>query len=149
MKNKKRLFGIVLLAALVIMQFFSIDKTNPTVDSSKEFMTLVDTPAPFAKMLKNACYDCHSYETKYPSYTSVAPLSFWIRGHINNGREKLNLSVWSEYPEEDKKHLLYEMAEEIEEKHMPFKSYVWMHPEAKFTDEERSSIVTWLKKMGS
>ena len=90
MKNKKRILFYALLALLIILQFFPIDKTNPSVDPAKDFLSVVETPAPIAEMIRNACYDCHSHETKYPSYASIAPLSFWIKGHINNGREHLN-----------------------------------------------------------
>ena len=121
MKNKKRTILLVLLAVLVIMQFFQIDKTNPPVDANKDFINIVNPPADIAEMMKNACYDCHAHTTAYPWYTSIAPFSFLIRSHIRGGRQKLNYSLWNDYSEEDKKHHFYEMAEVLEDGRMPMK----------------------------
>lgn len=145
MKIKKRTIGFGLLAVLIIMQFFQIDKTNPPIDPAKDFIAATNPPTDIAEMVKNACYDCHAHTTKFPWYTSVAPLSFWIRGHIRGGRQKLNYSLWTDYSEEDKKHHFHEMAEVLEEKRMPLKSYVWLHAEAKLTEAEKLKLQEWFE----
>lgn len=141
----KKIF-ILLAFVLVVMQFFTIDKNNPPIDERKTFAAIVNPPADILKLLKDACYDCHSNETKYPWYTNVAPLSWWIKKHINKGREHLNFSEWVSYSEEDRKHLLHESEEEVEEKHMPLSSYVRMHSEADLSDADRQKLITWLKE---
>lgn len=93
--TKRILLGLVGL--LLVIQFFRIDKTNPPVNQAKDFIKLSSPPAKVAQLLKDACYDCHSHETKYPWYTNIAPVSWWIKNHIDHGREHLNFSVWADY----------------------------------------------------
>ena len=95
-------------------------------------------------MLRSACYDCHSNSTIYPWYTKVQPLGWWIKGHVRNGRKKLNFSEWTTLDEERKSHKLSECVEEIEERHMPLKSYTWLHPLAKMDDQDRERLAAWL-----
>ncbi len=143
--NLKKIIPIAVIAVLLIMQLFPIDKTNPPVDASKDLITLEAPPVEIATLLKAACYDCHAHTTKYPWYTNVAPLSWWIKGHIDHGRDELNFSTWSEYDADKRAHKLEEVAEEVLEKHMPLKSYVWLHSEAKMSPEQRQALAGWAK----
>ena len=145
-KNLKR--GLLaLLAILVVIQFFGINKTNPPVNKSEDFIALMSPPAEVANTLKAACYDCHSHETKYPWYTSVAPLSWWIGNHIEHGREHLNFSTWNAYDAEEKEHKAHECYEEVEKGKMPLKPYVNMHPEARLTDKQKEALISWFKSV--
>ncbi|MCP4438800.1 MAG: heme-binding domain-containing protein [Aureispira sp.] len=139
----KKIF-LLLVVVLIVMQFFGIDKTNPAIDERKTFAAIVNPPADILKLLKDACYDCHSNETKYPWYTNVAPLSWWIKHHVDEGREHLNFSEWVSYSQEDRAHMLHEAAEEIEEQHMPLGSYVRMHSEAALSKEDCEKLEKWL-----
>lgn len=141
---KKILIG--LLIVLVVIQFFRIDKTNPPVDESQEFMTLMSPPAEIATLMKTSCYDCHSHETKYPWYSNVAPVSWWLKKHINEGREHLNFSIWGTYEQDRQAHKLEEAYEEVEERHMPLPSYLWIHSEAKLSDEQVEVLVAFFKE---
>lgn len=143
--KKKILIGVVVI--LVIMQFFRIDKTVPPHDDATDIINMTGVDAETAGLLKAACYDCHSYDTKYPWYTNVAPLSFWIKGHIKGGRQKLNFAEWASYDTDKQRHKIEESIEEIQEKHMPLKSYTWLHPEGKLTDEQNEKLMTWMKSV--
>lgn len=136
---------IVLLIAFVIMQFFRIDKTNPKVEKAKDFIVLTQPPADVEKMLRSACYDCHSNETVYPWYSNVAPVSWWLKHHIDEGREYFNFSTWADISEDDKNHILHECEEEVEEKKMPLNSYTWTHSDAKLTDAQRKTLAAWFE----
>lgn len=131
------------MAALVIIQFFGIDKTNPPVNAGEEFMALAEPPADIAKLLKDACYDCHSHETEYPWYTNIEPVSWWIAGHINEARGHLNFSKWGAYDAEKMAHKAEECGEEVEKGKMPLKSYLPMHPEARLSDAQRKRLSSW------
>ncbi len=143
-RNRIILLGIV--AALIIMQFIGIDKTNPPVEASKEFMTLMTPPTEIATMLKASCYDCHSHETTYPWYSNVAPVNFWLKGHVRNGSKKLNYSTWGNYEPKKAAHKLEECAEVLEDKWMPLKSYTFMHPAGKLSEEDRATLIAWFKE---
>ncbi|MEM7369659.1 MAG: heme-binding domain-containing protein [Bacteroidota bacterium] len=148
-KKVVRYILIGLVAVLVIIQFFGIDKSQPTIDPSKDLIAVESPPAEVATILKSACYDCHSNETSFPWYTNIAPVSWWIKGHIDHGSEHLNFSVWGDYKVKRKNHKMEEIAEEVEEKKMPLKSYTWMHPEAKLSADDRKLLEDWAKsKMG-
>ncbi|MBL7792250.1 MAG: heme-binding domain-containing protein [Saprospiraceae bacterium] len=138
---------LVLVGLIVIAQFFRIDKTAPAVNTSQDFLTLAAAPADVAALVRDACYDCHSYESKYPWYSNVAPVSWWVKNHINEGRENLNFSIYDTYSPEDKGEILEECAEVIQEGEMPLKSYTWMHPEARITDAQRQQLISWLETM--
>lgn len=140
---KRILLGLVI--ALVISQFFQIDKTQPPSDGNADFMALLSPPADVAAILKTSCYDCHSYKTEYPWYTSVAPISWWIGHHIKEGREHLNFSEWGTYSDKRKKHKLAECWEEVEKSEMPLNSYLWVHKEAKLSEEQATILINWFK----
>lgn len=138
--------ALVLVAIFLVAQFFQIDKTNPDYDASKDFITMVNAPDDIAQMLKVTCYDCHSYETKYPWYTYVTPVNWWIKDHIEEGREHLNFSTWGDLEPRRAAHKMEECYEETEEKHMPLNSYTWAHAEARLTSEQRAQLVDWFKE---
>lgn len=145
---KKNLKNILLglVAVLVVIQIFQIDKTNPPLDAANDLINMEQAPAQVAEVLKNACYDCHSNETKYPWYTYVQPVGWWIKGHIDEGRKHLNYSVWGTYSAKRKDHKLEEMEDLVSKGAMPLDSYTWAHPEARLTDEQRNTLVAWFRE---
>ncbi len=148
MKWLKRIL-VFLLIVLVGIQFIRIDKVNPISDPNQDFIQILNPPEEVAQMLKVSCYDCHSHQSVYPWYTNIAPISFWIKGHINHGRRHLNFSAWGSYDQNRAHHKLEECYEEVEEGHMPLPSYLWAHSDAKLTDEQRSAMVSWFKSQMS
>ena len=137
--------GITLLAIFVVIQFFRIDKTNPEYNEAEDFITITQPPTEIAGLIKAACYDCHSHQAKYPWYSNVAPVSWMVAHHIEEGREHLNFSTWTAYSEKKADHKLEEAAEEVEKGNMPMKPYVAMHSEAKMTDEQKTALIEWFE----
>lgn len=133
------LLGLALL--LLVLQFFQIDKTNPESDPTLDFIALEKPDPALAELIEEACYDCHSHHTEYPWYTNVAPLSWWIAHHIEEGREHLNFSTWGNYDIGRKEHKLEECAHEVDEGEMPLRSFTWTHSEARLTEEQVASLV--------
>jgi len=133
----------ILLVSLIVIQFFRIDKTNPEYDINNDFITIHQPPEDVMVMLKDACYDCHSNESKYPWYTNIAPVSFWIKGHIKKGRKKLNFSDWGTFSDEKKVHKIDETIEYVGEGWMPIGSYKIAHSSARLTDEQRKRLVAY------
>jgi len=147
MKKYIKPIVIALIAFLVIAQFFPIDKTNPTSDQSLDFITLTNPPLAIAHNLEIACYDCHSNQSKYPWYTNVAPISWWIKGHIDNGRKHLNFSNWGEYKDGKKDHKLDECIDLVEKNWMPLLTYKIAHPDSKMSEEERMEMIAFFKSL--
>ena len=148
--KKRRITRLILLAlalVLILIQFIPVDRSVPEVDASKDLLAIHEAPAGVVAILKDACYDCHSHETKYPWYSYIAPVSMWLEGHVDEGKEHLNFSEWADYDAERADHKLEEMAEEVAEKHMPLKSYTWGHSEARLTEQQRTELVTWVNTL--
>ncbi|MEZ4909803.1 MAG: heme-binding domain-containing protein [Saprospiraceae bacterium] len=141
----KKIF-LVILGILLLLQFVPVDKTAPEYDSSKDYFANHQVDGNVKKIVMDACYDCHSYQTKYPWYSNIAPVNFLINNHVKEGREHLNFSLWMEYPNKRKHHKLEECIEEIEKGNMPMKSFTWMHPEAKLSNEQKTILVSYFKE---
>lgn len=137
---------LVVLVILVIIQFIPINVENPEHAPEDDLFALVETPIEIQNMMKSACYDCHSYETKEPWYFNIAPVSWWLVDHVNEGREHLNFSTWGKYEQGKQAHKMEESAEEVEEVHMPLDSYTWMHPEADLTEDQRAQLISWFEE---
>jgi len=138
---KKVLFG--LLAVFVIMQFFRIDKSNPPVDTTLDLVTAVHVPSEIKQILGTSCFDCHSNKTVYPWYSNIAPVSWWVKKHINEARDELNFSEWGSYSLRRKDHKLEELVEMVEEDEMPLPSYLIVHRDASLTTEQKAQLINW------
>jgi hypothetical protein len=93
--------------------------------------------------LSRACQDCHSNATRFPWYSRIAPVSWLIRRDVSAGRQHLDLSRWDEYSKVRRERLLSEIANQVEDREMPLRSYLWMHPAARLSDEEVHAIFRW------
>jgi len=144
---KKILIG--LLVVLVLIQFIRVDKTNPPVDPQKDFVVMTNAPTDVVQILKTACYDCHSNETIYPWYFDVAPVSWWVKDHVNDGRKHLNFSICGDYKDKRKTKKLNECYLEVEDDEMPLSSYTITHGSAKLTVEQKATLVSWLQSIGA
>ena len=142
--KKKILYGIFII--IIILQFFRIDKTNPEINLDNDFITITNPPAEISAMLKSTCYDCHSNETRYPWYSNITPISWWVKDHIDEGRDELNLSEWGAFKFKRKDHKLEEMIELIEDGEMPLNEYTWTHADAKLSIEQKNKLIDWLKE---
>ncbi|UII32453.1 heme-binding domain-containing protein [Fulvivirga ulvae] len=140
-------FFLILLAIFIIIQFFRIDRSVPEYKKANDFIAIEEPPEAVAHILVKACYDCHSNQTVYPWYSEIAPVSWWVAGHIERGREHLNYSTWGEQPLKRKKHKLEDMIEEVEEGEMPLPSYTLAHWKASLTAEEKTALINWLRKV--
>ncbi|MCW8848753.1 MAG: heme-binding domain-containing protein [Melioribacteraceae bacterium] len=138
---------IVVVLILVAIQFITIDQTNPPADMSKDFISITNPPSDLASVIKSSCYDCHSHHTKYPWYSDVAPASWLIKEHINNGRNHLNFSVWTDYKEKKKDHKLEECIDMIKSGEMPMEGYVMFHAEAEINHEQKMQLISWFTEL--
>lgn len=136
---KKIAFGLITL--LIIMQLFRIDKSQKTSDSNHDFAIVLQANPEISQLLKNSCYDCHSNQVNYPWYTNIAPISWWIKHHINEGSHHLNFSEWGTYSLRKADHKLEECVEMIESGEMPMESYLWMHSNAKLSKEQQQLLI--------
>ncbi len=123
------------------MQLIGIEKTNPPTDPAAK----LKAPEAVASLLKKSCYDCHSNQTVWPGYADVAPASFFIASHVEDGRKALNFSDWENIPQNIKIARLKRSIQTVHNGMMPLASYLWIHDEAKLTPDEQLYLSEWFK----
>jgi hypothetical protein len=112
-----------LLGALVAIQLipYGRDHINPPVTGEPGW----DSPQT-RTLVKQACFDCHSNETEWPAYASIAPVSWLVQHDVDEGRAVLNFSEWTRPQKEAK-----EAAKEVREGDMPPTAYKVIHAHAR------------------
>ena len=137
MKAVRKRLLLYLLGGLVVIQFVPLERTNPPVEGE------VDAPDVVLSTLRSSCYDCHSNETRWPWYSRVAPVSWWIARHVREGRERLNFSTWTGMSPDDRERARERIWEAVERGSMPLSDYLRMHPEAVLTDPQMEALRRW------
>jgi hypothetical protein len=138
---------ILLLALVIIAQFIRPAKNVSAVVGPNDIAAKHPVPANVAALLKRACYDCHSNNTKYPWYAEVQPAGWWLASHVKDGKRHLDFSEFAAYAPKRAKTKAGEIVDEVEEGKMPMKSYTLMHPEARLTPEELKLITAWAEDL--
>ena len=142
MKWLKRIL-LALLVIFVLMQLYRPAKTNPPVDDSKTLFATMQVPDDVSLILERACNDCHSNYTVWPWYSHVAPMSWVLVDHVNEGRHELNFSEFGAYSARRKGRKFDELCDQVKRREMPLNEYVWLHPEAKLSDADRQRLCAW------
>lgn len=132
-----RKLPLALIVALIGAQLVPLDRSNPPVTGE------IDAPAEVMTILRKACYDCHSNEVNWPWYSKVAPMSFSVVHHVDEGREYMNFSEWDKLTPEKRAYKISECWEMVEEGEMPLSEYLWFHSEAELTPEDMEVLKAW------
>ena len=133
----------VLVLALIVIQFFQIDRVVPTVVAGETLEAAVPVPPDISMILNRSCADCHSNQTVYPWYTRIQPLGWFMKDHIDEGRRELNFSVFNTYAPRKKAKKLDEICEQITQSEMPLPSYLWIHGNAVLKPTEVKALCAW------
>lgn len=148
MKKFLKIFAIVLAGAFIAIQFIRPDFTNPPINQAETLEASMQVPENVEAILATSCKDCHSNATKYPWYSNVQPSAWFLADHIKDGRRHLNLSEWNTYEAGRKKRKLSEICEQVESREMPLPSYLYIHRDAKLSDEQIKVLCDWTKQAG-
>ena len=127
-------FIVIGLAVVIQAVPYGRDHANPPVTQEPAWDSQ-RTRETFFRVCKN----CHSNETEWPWYGSIAPLSWLVQYDVDRGRSHFNVSEWGR-----RKNKGDEAAEEVREGEMPPLYYLPLHPEAKLADAERREFVRGL-----
>lgn len=131
------LFGIGFLAS----QFLRPGRENPPVDAARQLRA----PAHVQSILDRSCADCHSNRTKWPWYSNVSPISWWLVDHVKDARRDFSISAFGTYPPNRAARKMEEVCEKVEEGEMPLREYLWLHPGAKLSAADKQTLCTWAK----
>lgn len=135
---------VVLLVALVLLQFYRPEKNEAEYREVASFEAETQPSPEIKALLESKCYDCHSNKTEYPWYAEVAPISLLIADHVEEGNEHFNVSEWDQYDAKKRDHKLDELIEEVEAGEMPEKGYALIH--GGITEEEKTALIAWARK---
>lgn len=149
MKKVFRWAGIAIGIVFLGLQFIRPAKTNPATDASRDLLAQVEVPAEVAAVVKRACYDCHSNETRWPWYSQIAPVSWFVVDHVNHGRRHLNFSEWAQYPGKDQTRIFSEIRDTVRDGFMPLPSYTLVHKDAMLSDADKKLLGDWAKAEGT
>lgn len=148
MKKTIKITVVLLLLIFIGIQFIRPARAVPVFEKENDLIQVYQAPMEIARLLKNACYDCHSYHTQYPWYAELAPFSWMIADHIRHGRGEVNYSEWKNYPLMDRSELLLHSGRQVKKGHMPIAGYVRFHPEAQLSEQEKEQLISWFRKTG-
>jgi hypothetical protein len=133
---------VIIGLTLVAAQFVRFPRTNPPVSGD------LVAPADVTEIIRRACYDCHSNETRWPWYSQIAPVSWLASRHVTEARARLNFSVWTDYVYDPgtEAHKLDEIERLIKSREMPPWYYRIMHPQTRLTDAQRAVVLSWIER---
>lgn len=137
MKRIVRRVVLGILVALVAVQFVPVTRSNPPVE------TEVSAPPEVRAVLRRACYDCHSNQTVWPWYASLAPASWLVARDVRNGREELNFSAWNRITAQQQVKKLKETWTEVADGEMPPWFYLAVHRDGVLSAEDRTVLRKW------
>ena len=109
--------------------------SNPPVRGEPEWGS-----ARTEELVRRACFDCHSNETVWPWYSNVAPMSWVLTLHVDDGRDELNFSEWGDRQRDR----AAEAAETVRDGEMPPWDYALAHPEVRLSASEQRELVDGL-----
>ena len=143
MKRFLKIAVLLIIVVFVVLQFFRPSFTNPQIIAGQPIEDSLAVPAEVQMVLSRSCNDCHSNKTLYPWYSQVSPFSWFLAGHIEDGRRELNFSEWGTYSENKKARKLEEICEMVEAGGMPLPSYLWIHRDAALSEEQKRLFCDW------
>jgi hypothetical protein len=136
---------MIIIAGLVIMQFFRPERNTGELRQANDILVALRVPDSLSVILENSCFDCHSNHTRYPWYSQIAPVSWYLARHIRHGRDQLNLSEFGQLEKSRKIGALSDICEMVEAGSMPLKSYLIIHRDARISEKEAEAICDWLE----
>lgn len=120
--------------------------SNPVVNEN-DLSFQYALPSDVKTILQQACYDCHSNSTRYPWYSNLQPVGWWMQHHVDEGKQALNFSEFGTYQKEDHPIILREMDDVLATRTMPLSSYKLVHPEARLTEEQVRRLQAWIQSL--
>ncbi|MAG51169.1 MAG: cytochrome C [Acidimicrobiaceae bacterium] len=131
-------FGLSAIVVLTVIQVvpYGREHSNPPVAMEPAWST-----PETRELMVRACFGCHSNEVMWPTYSNIAPFSWAVTQHVQEGRDEINYSEFGSGKEDD------DTIETILEGDMPpgYYTVFGLHPEANLTGTEVDALVAGLR----
>jgi hypothetical protein len=152
-----KLSAAVVGLAVVAIAGFSIGPArrvaqNPPVIAGHPIEANLAVPSDVEKILSRSCKDCHSYETRWPWYSSLPLVSDVLADDVKHARSYMNLSDWSATiakGEGEERAALNGICEELRSDAMPLSRYRRIHRHTRLTANEVETVCQWTEKAGA
>lgn len=129
--------ALVLVAVGVALQFVPVQDLG----SNPPNRFTLDAPPEAVAILRRACFDCHSNETRWPLYARIAPGSWLLASDVHKGRNHLNFSEWGSVDEDERQDDLEACWDQVESGTMPPKKYIYpFHMVARLSDADKATL---------
>ncbi len=137
MRKNLGVVALALVVAFLLIQLVPYRVSNPPVRQEPKWDS-----ARTRQLAVASCYDCHSNQVHVPWYGRVAPVSWLVTNHVQDGRAALNFSEWGSSRGEG----AGDAAETVREGSMPPSYYTifGLHSSAKLTKAERDELARGL-----
>ncbi|WP_340111671.1 heme-binding domain-containing protein [Maribellus mangrovi] len=139
-----KISGLVIVLGLVIIQFFPPEKDTTEEVPVTDFVNNFDVPEKVQHVLRDACYDCHSNNTRYPWYSKVQPVGWYLQNHINKAKEDLNFSEFGNYSDRQQNSKINGIINQVREDEMPLPAYTLMHRDARLSEEDKKAFIDYM-----
>jgi hypothetical protein len=146
MKKLSRVFRwvfIILVCALAVIQLIRPAKTNPAIDPTQTIESRLQVTPQTEAIFDRSCNDCHSNKSRWPWYSNVAPVSWFVIGHVNDARATMNFSEWGGYDKDKQSRRLRDMCEQVQDGEMPLSTYTPLHPGSTLSAEDKKTLCDW------
>ena len=143
--KKKVLWTVAIVAGLlvcltVIMQFMKVVDNPPVTE-------VIPAPANVKAILQKSCFDCHSNETRI-TWLQKLPVAAWmVQSDVSGARSVLNFTEWNKYTPMEQDGLIYLAVNAAVNNQMPPSDFLWIHPDAKLTNEDKTVLSNWLQSL--
>lgn len=132
-----RVLLILLIGIAIAMQFRKV-VDNPPV--TKE----IPAPADVRAILQKSCFDCHSNQTRITWLQKLPVVSSMVSSDVKGARSILNFTEWNKYTPMEQEGLIYLAVSAADDGQMPPDDYLWIHPDAKLSNEDKAVLKNWL-----
>lgn len=143
MRKALKLAAVALALIFAAAQFVRPARTNPPVEPGRALEEHVAVPPEVAEVLERACADCHTNRTSWPWYSRVAPASWFVADHVEQGRRELNFSDWARYTPRESADVLRRVCHLARVGRMPLDSYTLLHPRARLSPRDIQTLCDW------
>jgi len=137
---------LAIVTVLIIIQFIQPAHNKSGQVLPTDITNTYRVPENVAVIFQNACYDCHSDNTRYPWYSNIQPMAWMMAMHIKNGKEKLNFSEFGSYSARRQISKLKGIANSIKDYTMPLTSYKIMHKNAALSQADKALLLDWIER---
>ena len=134
---------LVKLAVAGVAAFALLQLIRPGIPT-KPATAEIQAPPEIRSILDKDCYSCHSDERRLSWFDEIVPGYWLVRSDILTARQHLNFSTIGAKPAAAQRATLFEAASMIQLGAMPLPQFTLLHPDARVTPAELTTLKTYL-----